>query len=283
MNLPRSTYYYKPKKQPLDETELTSHIEAIIEEFPGYGYRRVAKELHRQGILVNHKKILRIMRQRGLIRKPRRRWIRTTNSNHRYRIYPNLVQNLAVTGPNQVWVSDITYISIQSTFVYLAVILDLFSRKAVGYAISPNIDTALSLAALIMAIVNRKPPKGIIHHSDQGVQYACQSYVDRLETCGAVLSMSRPGCPWENGRCESFIKTLKHEELDARPYRTLEELREHVTEFIEQIYNLKRLHSALEYRSPIEFENQHAAGLGWMPATLSFMRHEEIYSDGDFH
>jgi putative transposase len=126
----------------------------------GYGYRRVTKALHRQGVLANHKRVLRIMRQRGLTRKHRHRWIRTTNSNHRYRIYPNLVQNLAVTGPNQVWVSDITYISIQSAFVYLAVILDLFARKAVGYAISRNIDTALSLAALIMAIVNRKPPRG---------------------------------------------------------------------------------------------------------------------------
>ena len=213
MNLPYSTYYYKPKKQPLDETEIAGRIEAIIEEFPGYGYRRVTRELHRQGILANHKKVLRIMRQRGLIRKSRRRWIRTTNSNHRYRIYPNLLHTIAITGPNQVWVADITYISIQTAFVYLAVILDLFSRKAVGNAISRNIDTALSRAALMMAIVNRKPPKGIIHHSDQGMQYAAHDYVDILLEHGFQISMARKGNPYDKIqplRKSSAVKLSSH-------------------------------------------------------------------------
>ncbi len=129
----------------------------------------------------------------------------------------------------------------------------------------------------------RQPRPGLVHHSDQGVQYVCQSYVDRLECCGAVLSMSRPGSPWENGKCESFMKTLKHEELDARQYRTLDELRACVTEFIDQIYNVKRLHSALAYRSPIEFETQHESERAWRPATLSFLRHKEIYPDGGYH
>ena len=256
MSLPRSTYYYKPKKEPLplDETELTGRIEAIIEEFPGYGYRRVTKELHRQGISTNHKKVLRIMRQRGLIRKPRRRWIRTTNSNHRYRIYPNLVQHLAVTRPNQVWVADITYISIQSAFVYLAVILDLFSRKAVGYAISRNIDTALSLEALMVAIVNRKPQKGIIHHSDQGVQYAAHDYVDTLLEYGFHISMARKGNPYDNATAESFMKTLKTEEVYLWEYRTLADVQLRLPYFIEQVYNHKRLHSSLGYLPPVEFE-----------------------------
>ena len=254
MNLPRSTYYYKQKKEPPDETELTGRIEAIIEEFPGYGYRRVTKELHRQGISANHKKVLRIMRQRGLTRKPRRRWIRTTNSNHRYRIYPNLVKNLAVTGPNQVWVSDITYISIQSAFVYLAVILDLFSRKAVGYAISRNIDTALSLAALMMAIANRKPQKGIIHHSDQGMQYAAHDYVDILLEHGFQISMARKGNPYDNATAESFMKTLKTEEVYLWEYRALADVQLRLPYFIEQVYNHKRLHSSLGYLPPVEFE-----------------------------
>ena len=156
MNLPRSTYYYQPKSKPCDEPDLIERIEAIIEEYPGYGYRRVTRELHRRGFPVNHKKVLRVMKQRGLTRKPKRRWVPTTDSNHSHRVYPNRL----VTGPNQVWVSDLTYIGIQSGFVYLAVILDLFARRAVGYALSRNIDTALCLGALRMAIALRNPRRG---------------------------------------------------------------------------------------------------------------------------
>ena len=254
MSLPRSTYYYQTKKEPLAETELTNRIEAIIEEFPGYGYRRVTRELHRQGIPVNHKRVLRIMRQRGLLRKPKRRWVRTTNSNHPYRIYPNLTQNIAVTGPNQIWVADITYISIQTAFVYLAVILDLFSRKAVGYAISRNIDTALCRKALMMAIGNRKPPEGVIHHSDQGVQYAAHDYMDILLEQGFRISMARKGNPYDNATAESFMKTLKTEEVYLWEYKTLADVQLRLPYFIEQVYNHKRLHSSLGYRPPVEFE-----------------------------
>jgi putative transposase len=248
-----------------------------------YGYRRIAAQLQHQGFMVSAKKVRRLMREDNLVAIRRRKFVVTTDSDHRFRVHPNLAQSLELTSVNQLWVADLTYLRLEQEFAYLAVVLDAYSRRVVGWALGRTLGVSLTLEALEKAIVDRQPKLGLVHHSDQGVQYACQSYVDRLESCGAVLSMSRPGCPWENGRCESFIKTLKHEELDARQYRTLEELRDHVTEFVEQIYNLKRLHSALAYRSPIEFEKQHESGVAWMPATLSFLRYEEIYPDGDFH
>lgn len=254
MNLPRSTYYHKSKNDTGDAPELIVQIEAIIEDFPGYGYRRVTRELHRRGDPSNHKKVLRIMHERGLIRKHKRRWIRTTNSNHPHRIYPNLVRDLAVTGPNQVWAADITYIGIQFGFVYLAVILDLFARRAVGNAVSTNIDTTLCLEALRMAIAHRNPPKGIIHHSDRGVQYASHDYVDTLLEHGFRISMSRKGNPYDNATAESFIKTLKIEEVYLWEYRTLTDVQNRLPYFIEEVYNRKRLHSSLGYRPPVEFE-----------------------------
>jgi putative transposase len=254
MKLPRSTYYYKSKNKPDDERELVARIEAIIEEFPGYGYRRVTRELHRRGFPVNHKKVLRMMKQQGLTRKPKRRWIRTTDSNHPHRVYPNLVQNLLVTGPNQVWVADITYIGIRSGFVYLAVILDLFARRAVGQALSRNIDTALCLEALQMALAQRNPLTGIIHHSDRGVQYASHDYVDKLLQHGFRISMSRKGNPYDNATAESFFKTLKSEEIYLWEYRTMDDVQNRLPFFIEEVYNRKRLHSSLGYRPPVEFE-----------------------------
>jgi len=248
-----------------------------------YGYRRIAAQLQQQGFMVSAKKVRRLMREDNLVAIRRRKFVVTTDSDHRFGVHPNLAQSLELTSINQLWVADLTYLRLEQEFAYLAVVLDAYSRRVVGWALGRTLGVSLTLEALEKAIADRQPKPGLVHHSDQGVQYACQSYVDRLESCGAVLSMSWPGRPWENGRCESFIKTLKHEELDARQYRTLEELRDHVTEFIEQIYNLKRLHSALAYRSPIEFERQHESGVAWMPATLSFLRHEEIYPDGDFH
>jgi len=253
MNLPRSTYYHKPKVVP-DDQDLIHSIEAIIEEFSGYGYRRVTRELHRRGNPVNHKKVHRIMRERGLLKKPKRRWTRTTDSNHGHRIYPNLLQNLAVTGPNQAWVADITYIGIWNAFVYLAVILDLFTRRAVGYAISRNIDTALCLEALQMAIRDRRPSEGIIHHSDRGVQYASHDYVAMLLMHGFRISMARKGNPYDNATAESFIKTLKNEEVYLWEYRTLEDVQIRLPFFIQEVYNRKRLHSSLGYRPPVEFE-----------------------------
>lgn len=254
MNLPRSSYYYESKKESIAEDVLTSRIEEIIEEFGGYGYRRATAQLHREGVQVNHKKVLRIMRERGLLCKPRRRYISTTDSNHKYRIYPNLLKECTVTTINQVWIADITYIRIPTAFVYLAVILDLFSRKAIGYAISRNIDTALSIEALQMAIDSRMPPKGVIHHSDQGVQYAANDYVDLLQSHGFLISMARKGNPYDNAVAESFMKTLKTEEVYLWEYQTLADVERRLPYFIEQVYNQKRLHSSLGYRPPDEYE-----------------------------
>jgi putative transposase len=253
MNLPRSTYYHQSKVE-TDAQEFINSIEAIVETFSGYGYRRVTHELRRQGNRVNHKKVYRIMRERGLLKKPKRRWVRTTDSQHGQRIYPNLLQNLAVTGPNQAWAADITYIGIRNAFVYLAVILDLFSRRAVGYAISRNIDTALCREALQMAIEDRHPPAGIIHHSDRGVQYAAHDYVEMLLKHGFRISMSRKGNPYDNATAESFFKTLKAEEVYLWEYRTLEDVQVRLPFFIQDVYNHKRLHSSLGYRPPVEFE-----------------------------
>jgi putative transposase len=177
----------------------------------------------------------------------------TAESEHAFRIHPNLAQHLELTEINQLWVADITYVRLQEEFVYLAVVLDAYSRRVIGWG--RTLESCLTGDALNKAIASRPPKPGLVHHSDRGSQYASADYVHRLESLGAVLSMSRPGRPWENGKCESFIKTLKQEELDARPYRSLEELNDHVTEFIEQIYNQARLHSALAYRSPVEFEH----------------------------
>lgn len=254
INLPRSSYYYKRKVIQSDDQEIITRIEEIIEEFPGYGYRRVTRQLHREHIQVNHKKVLRIMRERSLTRKRKRRFIRTTNSTHSWIIYPNLLKNHSVTALNQVWAADITYIRIMTTFVYLAVILDQFSRKAIGYYISRNLDTALCLSALHMAIKSRNPPQGVIHHSDRGVQYASREYVTLLHSHKFLISMARKGNPFDNAMAESFIKTLKTEEVYLWEYRTLADVQKRLPYFIEQVYNQKRLHSSLDYRPPNEFE-----------------------------
>ncbi len=259
MSLPRSSYYHTPKKQPLwkqkQDADLRDRIEQIICEFPGYGYRRVTKQLRREGCLVNHKKVLRIMRESSLLCAVKRSYKRTTNSQHPYPRYPNLVKNLIVTALNQVWVADITYIRILTTFVYLAVILDSFSRKVVGYALSKSLDTTLTLSALKMALVERKPPEGCIHHSDQGVQYAASDYVKELKQHSFKISMARTGNPYENAKAESFFKTLKHEEVYLWDYRTLDDVAKRVPYFIEEVYNKKRLHSSIGYIPPDEFES----------------------------
>jgi transposase InsO family protein len=180
---------------------------------------------------------------------------------------------------DQLWVADITYVRLRGEFVYVAVVLDAYSRKVIGWQLGRSLETSLPLAALEAAIASRKPQPGLVHHSDRGTQYASNDYVRRLEECGATLSMSRPARPWENGKCESFIRTLKAEELDARRYGSFAELQRNLEEFIEQIYNRVRLHSALGYRSPEEFEQSQKTGEKWSPAALSFLRHEEIYLD----
>lgn len=256
MNLPRSSYYYKPKAQETspEDQALENRIEEITEEFPKYGYRKVTRQLHREGSPVNHKKVHRIMGEKGLLVKKSRRFIKTTDSNHSYPVYPNLIKNLKVTDVNQVWAADITYIQIVTAFVYLAVILDLCSRKAIGYAISRHIDTALSLAALRMAIQNRNPPPGLIHHSDQGVQYAAHDYVDELKNHGFQISMSRKGNPYDNAFAESFMKTIKTEEVYLWEYRTLDDVLRRLPYFIKDVYNQKRLHASLGYVPPNEYE-----------------------------
>jgi putative transposase len=256
MNLPRSSYYYRPKspEDSLEEHALIDRIEGIAEEFPRYGYRKVTAQLRREGLLVNHKKIQRIMRERGLGVKRRRRFVRTTDSNHPYPVYPNLIQHQVMTGINQVWVADLTYIRITMAFVYLAVILDLYSRKAIGYALSGEIDTHLSLTALQMALQGRQPPAGVIHHSDRGVQYAAHEYIDVLRAYQFRISMSRKGNPYDNAVVESFMKTLKTEEVYLWEYQTMEDAQRRLSYFIEDVYNQKRLHASLGYRPPVEYE-----------------------------
>jgi transposase InsO family protein len=209
----------------------------------------------------------------------RRKFVATSDPNHRFQVYPNLAERAELTHPDQVWVADITYIRLRQEFVFLAVVLDAYSRKAIGWKLGRTLHTSLPLAALEMAIAGRHPRPGLIHHSDRGTQYASDQYVQRLERCGAHLSMSRPARPWENGKCESFIKTLKKEEIDARRYTTFAELERHIDEFLGEFYNPLRIHSALGYQSPVEFE-QSTPREPWSPAALSFSRHEEIYSDG---
>ncbi len=254
MQLPRRTYYYKSKSKPSDNA-LIKRIENICLEFPRYGYRRITQQLKREGWVINHKKVARIMREKGWSCRPRKKkWVRTTDSNHEHKVYPNLIQGRVTDGINQVWVADITYIHILTGFVYLAVIIDIYSRKAVGYALSRNIDTQLTLDALRMAIHERKPAPGCIHHSDRGVQYASQNYVKELNFNKFEISMSRKGNPYDNAYAESFMKTLKSEEVHLWEYRAIEDVYNRIPFFIEDVYNQKRLHSAIGYRPPCEFE-----------------------------
>jgi transposase InsO family protein len=258
LNLSLSSYYYKSKEQVLSEAkkenDLLDHIERIALEFPRYGYRRITHQLEREGITVNHKRVLRLMRESSLLVVAKRKWVKTTDSNHRYPIYPNLVKDFILTGINQIWVVDITYIRILLGFVYLAVILDAFSRKALGYCISKSLDTELALSALRMAIQRRIPQRGVIHHSDQGVQYASGDYTDELLKHGFKISMSRKGNPYDNAKAESFMKTLKQEEVYLWDYSTFEDTQKRIPYFIDAVYNQKRLHSSLDYLPPNEFE-----------------------------
>ena len=258
LNMVRSSYYYKEgvnlQKQK-EEADLRDRIEEIVVEYERYGYRRVTAALQREGLKVNHKRVQRIMKEEDLICKIKKRWVVTTDSNHPYRVYPNLMKDAKITGVNQAWVADITYIRILTAFVYLAVILDVFSRKVVGWAISRRIDTELTRAALRMAIETRRPPEGCIHHSDRGVQYAAHDYVDDLNAAGFLISMSRKGNPYDNAQAESFMKTLKNEEVYLWDYKTFEDVKKRIPYFIEEVYNEKRLHSALGYCPPNEYES----------------------------
>lgn len=229
-------------------------IQKIALKMPAYGYRRVTAELRRQKWVVNHKRVLRLMRQDNLLCLRRRAFVRTTNSDHKLPIYPNLARQLVVSGLNQLWVADITYIRLQHEFVYLAVILDVFSRRVIGWALGRTLEANLAIEALRMALRRGRVEPGLVHHSDRGVQYASQAYTELLTSRGIRISMSRKGNPYDNAKAESFMKTLKYEEVYRSEYRDLEDARRQIRHFIEAVYNRKRLHSALGYRSPVEFE-----------------------------
>ena len=267
------------QQQPVaEEMEVRSAVQQIVlAHRRRYGYRRVAAELRRQGLLVNHKRVARLMREDNLLAVQPRAFVVTTNSKHQLEVYVNLARRLKLTGINQLWVADITYIRLLTEFVYLAVILDAFSRKVVGWELDRTLATRLVKAALEKAIAVRQPPPGLVHHSDRGVQYASDEYVQTLQANQMLPSMSRPANPYDNASCESFMKTLKQEEIYAHTYVDLEHLRTNIEAFIEQYYNRCRLHSALGYKSPDEFEQQLESTVASAGATMSFFRHGEDY------
>jgi putative transposase len=253
-----------PPSQGRDEVRLRDAIERIVLEFPGYGYRRVTHQLQRDGFLVNHKRVLRVMHEESLLCQLKRRFVKTTDSEHGHRVYPNLLKDAGwrqLTGINQAWAADITYIRLVFEFVYLAVLMDAYSRRVVGWALSRRIDSDLVVEALSRALSTRQPPLGWIHHSDRGVQYACREYVERLIGAGARISMSAKGTPRDNAQAERLFRTLKEEEVYLHEYETFEESEQSIGRFIEAVYNEKRLHSALGYRPPTEFEQLCATGL----------------------
>ena len=265
----RAGYYRwqgKKKPDPSKEMELRHAIQAIALEMPAYGYPRMTYELQRRGWKVNHKRVQRLMREDNLLCLRKKKWVRTTDSNHSLPIYPNLAREMVLTGMNQLWVADITYIRLQSEFVYLAVVLDAYSRRVVGWNVDCSLETELALGALRQALEQRHPSPGLMHHSDRGVQYASHAYTDLLKHHQVIISMSRKGNPYDNAFAETFMKTLKHEEVHRYEYRDLEEVRQRIEQFIEAVYNHKRLHSALGYFSPAQFEAQLRAAPAEMPA-----------------
>lgn len=257
VGLSRSTIWRQlrqPSTSNEDELELRSQLQTIALEMRAYGYRPITAELHRRGIKVNHKRVLRLLREDNLLCLRQRAFVRTTDSRHNLMVYSNLTRDLVLSNINQLWVADITYIRLLREFIYLAVLLDAFSRRCIGWAISRHIDTQLTLSALQMALNTRTIHAGLIHHSDQGVQYAATDYIAVLHEHKIEISMSRTGNPYDNAKAERFMRTLKYEEIYMNDYETLAEVRTSIEHFIEAVYNRKRLHSAIGYRPPAEFE-----------------------------
>ncbi len=250
----------QPQPVPFAEIDLRDQIQEIVLEFPGYGYRRVTAELRNRGDLVNRKRVLRLMREDNLLCLKKKFKPATTDSSHGLPVYPNLLKGTQISRPNQVWASDITYVQLMHEHIYLAVIIDLYSRKCIGWDLSRNMESQLTMNALDEALKNRwtESTRGLIHHSDQGVQYASGDYVDCLREHSIQISMSRKGNPYDNAFAESFIKTLKVEEVYLNEYETFEDALRNIRHFIEKVYNKKRLHSALGYKSPDQFEMEAA-------------------------
>jgi len=263
--------------QPVEEDmAVRSAIQGIaVAHRRRYGYRRIAAELRRRGLLVNHKRVARLMREDNLLAVQPRAFVVTTDADHDLEVSLNLASRLTLTGMNQLWVADITYIRLRAEFVYLAVILDAYSRKVVGWALDRTLAARLPIAALAHAIAERHPPPGVVHHSDRGVQYASGAYVQLLHHHHMIPSMRRPANPYDNASCESFLKTLKREEIYANRYRDLGHLRRNIEVFIEQYYNRARLHSALGYRPPEEFEHAVAPIDPSGAATIQFFQPAE--------
>jgi putative transposase len=258
----RSWYYAQQQlppapAPPTDEPAMCQALRELAKEFTRYGYRRMTAALKRQGYQVNHKRVVRLMHALQLVQPPRkRRVVYTTNSKHGLRIYPNLIHELQVSRLNQLWVADLTYIHLPEDFIYLAALLDAYSRRCIGWQLSRHLDSQLALDALNQALRERHPPSGWIHHSDRGVQYASHAYVQRLQQAGAHISMSGKATPLDNAQAESFFKTVKVEEVYLHTYQTLEEAQQQLAHFLDEVYNQKRLHSSLGYQPPAEFEAQ---------------------------
>jgi putative transposase len=253
----RAGYYRRLQERAPEEEGMAVRAaiqQIVLEHRRRYGYRRVTAELRRRGMGVNHKRVVRLMQEDQLLALRRRPWVATTNSGHALPVYVNLARRLVLSAPDQLWVADITYIRLAQEFVYLAVVVDGFSRRAVGWALERSLQTRLTVSALEMAVGERRPAPGLVHHSDRGIQYAAAEYASLLSQHGMTASMSRPAYPYDNAQCESFIKTLKQEEIYCHRYRDLEDLRGHLRDFLEEYYNCRRLHSALGYTSPAEFE-----------------------------
>jgi putative transposase len=247
-------YHEEGRPGPDPDMDLRDAVQRIALEWPSYGRPRITAELLRRGWEVNPKRVYRLMREDNLLCVRKRKLVVTTDSTHGRKVYPNLAGEMALSGIDQLWVADITYIRLQTEFVYLAVVIDAFSRRVIGWALDRTMEDDLTLAALRMALEMRKPSPGLVHHSDRGSQYASGHYTDLLKTQGCQISMSRKASPWENAGCESWMKTLKAEEVYRQEYRNLGEAQALIAQFIEEVYNQKRLHSSLGYRPSVEFE-----------------------------